>query len=130
MRLNLPIAYVAAGAGVSSAFHLIAGHWPGSDETPYFWPLGVVLFSTLVFVWGVKSASVDWTVVPLTLLGVGIGVVVDAAYVSSVKGIDPNLWPIAIAVWWGLSLVPMAFAFFLAKAVRRKFVAEGLRSGR
>jgi ABC-type Fe3+-siderophore transport system permease subunit len=63
----------------------------------------------------------SWVPLGLMLVGVGIGVFLDVIYDQITNALDRTLFPIEIALWCGISAVPLTAGYGLGKWVRSKY---------
>ena len=123
-RWQLPLFSITAGACAGLVVQEVGQWWPGIAQTFWLWLIGIAAFSAVVVVLDSLCEFGRWRIVPLTLVGVAIGVVVDATWKESAGGPSQNLWPVDIVFWWLISFVPMTGAFFAAKTLRRDLISR------
>ena len=125
---HLPLFSIVAGAFAGVIVEEIGQRWSAVAQT--FWLLGIVgiaVFSAVVVVLESLCKFGRWRIVPLTLVGIAIGVAIYAGWEESHGGGSQNLWPVDIAFWWVVSFVPMTGAFFGARKLRRRLVSRNVR---
>ena len=55
----------------------------------------------------------------IALVGIAIGVFIDATMDFFLRAFDRNLWPVEIIIWWVFAPVPMALGALVGKRLRR-----------
>jgi phosphatidylglycerophosphate synthase len=93
-----------------------------SIVTPNSWGIWIVAAVTFCIagaLCGVLHPKASWLLPMGVLVGIGAGVLIEAIFQEFVNTKSRNLWPIDIAMWWLVGIVPIYLGFALGRFMRR-----------
>jgi Na+/proline symporter len=111
---RIAISAVVLGTIAVLLTHTLGKHLDILDSFT-FWGLGAVVFLLAAFTLGVIFRRASSLNVLFLFVGIALGVIVDAVYQPLVNHESRNLWPLGIAIWFMVGLVPVFVGFVLGR---------------